>query len=601
MYSMSSINASCMRALQIEPHSVADLRERLPPLGGYLQHFLSLASPLLFFSSNRYCYYNMVVTTVPQPRDTYLLWKRFSFPSEDGPKSAFAVPTWVANQLNSAYSVMLGMLMAQVWTIIIATVLYYLLKWRQKKKGENKSFHPLVPILWNNRGELLGSFMETFKYTQEGTEKIRIWMVGILILVLIAYIGQTALSIIVPPLIILNNTAPVNPSAVYVPTVKDDNPSTAALYVLEVPSALRAVGSTGSAKGLIDQRVTITPTETLGKTSDGESIIGISYSYDVTGADFGLQRYPELTLNVSGSCVTDYSFFVKSTNSTPYLVDWYTIYNKTESASLFDGREPIASFYPGDSFIKGALETSNATWAALVSSTQRSSFTAGTDPWYLTETIPKANTDTAYRVRSARPVLSCWEDNVWSYKGHNSTVLGLNSTLLPGLDLSAGVQFIFAAHLAQPMILTVASHLGLSALLSTTTAVSQIFDAGASSIQNDLSRLIQAAFIATSNVLTDTTLYPPNSDQALENWVTGLSGVGDFVVWSPDASALSMNVLISIPSLLAGVWLLATLLLFLTPVKIINGLDSGLMFTAIKQEKPDFNPIHDKPGVILQE
>lgn len=543
----------------------------------------------------------MVVTTVPQPRDTYLLWKRFSFPSEDGPKNAFAVPTWVANQLNSAYSVMLGMLMAQVWTIIIATVLYYLLKWRQKKKGESKSFHPLVPILWNNRGELLGSFMETFKYTQEGTEKIRIWMVGILILVLIAYIGQTALSIIVPPLIILNNTAPVNPSAVYVPTVKDDNPSTAALYVLEVPSALRAVGSTGSAKGLIDQRVTITPTETLGKTSDGESIIGISYSYNVTGADFGLQRYPELTLNVGGSCVTDYSFFVKSTNSTPYLVDWYTIYNKTESASLFDGREPIASFYPGESFIKGALETSNATWAALVSSTQRSSFTAGTDPWYLTETITNADTDTAYRVRSARPVLSCWEDNVWSYKGHNSTVLGLNSTLLPGLDLSDGMQFIFAAHLAQPMILTVASHLGLSALLSTTTAVSQIFDAGTSSIQNDLSRLVQAAFIATSNVLTDTTLYPPNSDQTLENWVTGLSGVGDFVVWSPDASALSMNVLISIPSLLAGVWLLATLLLFLTPVKVINGLDSGLMFTAIKQEKPDFNPVHDKPGAALQE
>ncbi|PON27457.1 hypothetical protein TGAM01_v203838 [Trichoderma gamsii] len=543
----------------------------------------------------------MVVTTVPQPRDTYLLWKRFSFPSEDGPKNAFAVPTWVANQLNSAYSVMLGMLMAQVWTIIIATILYYLLKWRRKRKGESKSFHPLVPILWNNRGELLGSFMETFKYTQEGTEKIRIWMVGILFLVLIAYIGQTALSIIVPPLIIVNNTAPVNPNAVYVPTVKSDNPSTAALYVLEVPSALRAVGSTGSAKELLDQRVTITPTDTLGKTSDGEPIIGISYSYDVTGADFGLQKYPELTLNVSGSCVTDYSFFVKTTNSTPYLVDWYTIYNKTESASLFDGREPVAFFYPGDSFIKGALETSNTTWAALVSSTQRSSFTAGTDPWYLTESIPNANTDTAYRVRSARPVLSCWEDNVWSYKGHNSTVLGLNSTLLPGLELSQGVQFIFSAHLYQPMIFTVASHLGLSALLSTTTAVSQIFDAGASSIQTDLSRLVQAAFIATSNVLTDTTLYPPNSDQKLENWVAGLSGVGDFVVWSPDASALSMNVLISIPSLLAGVWLLATLLLFLTPVKVINGLDSGLMFTAIKQENPDFDPVHDKPGATLQE
>ncbi|KAK1250245.1 hypothetical protein MKX08_010248 [Trichoderma sp. CBMAI-0020] len=543
----------------------------------------------------------MVVTSVPQPRDTYLLWKLFSFPSKNGPKSAFAVPTRVAKQLNSAYSVMLGMLMAQVWTIIIAIVLYYLLKWRRKKKGERKSFHPLVPILWNNRSQLLGSFMETFKYTQEDTGKIRIWMVGILFLVLIAYIGQTALSIIVPPLIILNNTAPVNPNAVYVPKVKDDNPSTAARYVLEVPAALRAVGSTGSAKELLDQRVTINPTETLGKTSDGESIISISYSYDVTGADFGLQKYPELTLNVSGSCVTDYSFYVKTTNTTPYLVDWYIIYNKTQSASLFDGREPVASFQPGPSLIKGALETSNATWTALISSTQRDSFTAGTDPWYLTEAIPNADTDTAYQVRSARPVLSCWEDNVWSYKGHNSTVSGLDSTLLPGLDLSDGVQVIFAARLAQPMILTVALHLGLSALLSTTTAVSQIFDAGASSIRNDLSRLVQAAFIATSNVLTDTTLYPPNSDRTLENLVADASGVGDFVVWSPDASALSMTVLITIPSLLVGVWLLATLLLFLTPVKVINGLDAGLMFTAMKRENEKFNPLHDKPRAALQE
>ncbi|EHK40997.1 hypothetical protein TRIATDRAFT_321268 [Trichoderma atroviride IMI 206040] len=543
----------------------------------------------------------MVFSSVPQPRDTYLLWKRFSFPSKNGPKSAFAVPTWVAKQLNSAYSVMLGMLMAQVWTIIIAIVLYYLLKWRRKKKGESKSFPPLVPVLWNNRGELLGSFMETFKCTQEKTERIRIWMVGILFLVLVAYIGQTALSIIVPPLIILNNTAPVNPNAVYVPPVKHDNPSTAALYFLEVPAALRAIGSTGSAKELLDQRVTITPTETLGKTSDGESIIGISYSYNVTGVDFGLQKYPELTLSVSGSCVTDYSPFNKTTISTPYVVDWYTIYNKTESASLFDGREPVAYFFPGPHLIKGALETSNATWTVLASSTQRSSFTAGTDPWYLTETIPNANTDTAYRVRSARPVLSCWEDNVWSYKGHNSTFSELNSTLLPGLELSQGVQLIFSTHLYQPMILTVGSHLGPSALLSTTTAISQIFDAGTSSIRNDLSRLVQAAFIATSNVMTDTTLYPSNSDQTLENMVIGLIGVDDFVVWSPDASALSMTVLITIPSLLVGVWLLATLLLFLTPVKSINNLDSGLMFTAIKQENPDFDPVHNKPRATLQE
>ncbi|KAL9484745.1 hypothetical protein ACSS6W_003534 [Trichoderma asperelloides] len=496
---------------------------------------------------------------------------------------------------------MLTILMAQVWTIIIALFLYYLLKWRRKKNGESNSFHPLVPILWNNRGELVGSFMETFKYTRADSDKVRLWMIGILFLVLIAWIGQTTLSIIVPPLIILNNTAPVNPNAVYVPKKLDGNPSTAARYVLEVPSALRAVGSTGSAKEIIGQRLMITPPETLGETRDGESIISMSYGYHVTGADFGLQKYPELRLSVNGSCVTDYRLFVTTTVDDSYNVDWYTIFNKNQTVSLYDGREPVASFFPGNSSIKGTLETSNATWVALISSTQRSSFTASIDPWYLTDPVPNPTIDTAYVVRSARPVLSCWEDNVWSYKGQTSTVVGLNNSSLPGLDLSPGVQLIFSAHLAQPMILNVASHLGPSALLSTTTAVGQSFDAGASSIQNDLTRLIQAAFIATSNVLTDTTLYPPNSDDKLANWVEGLIGTDDFVVWSPNASALSMIVLVTIPSLLACVWLLATLLLFLTPVQIINGLDSGIMFTFIKGEFPAFGPArHEKSGVAWQ-
>ncbi|KAM0256806.1 hypothetical protein ACHAQJ_004758 [Trichoderma viride] len=553
----------------------------------------------------------MVVSAVSQPRDTYLLWKRFSYPGEHGPISAFVVPTWVAKQLNSAYSLMITILMGQAWTIIIAVVLYYLLKWRRKRKETTNSFHPLVPILWNNRGELVGSFMETFKYTREDADRVRLWMIGILFLVLSAWVGQTAVSIIVPPLVILNNTAPVDPTAVYIPTEENlSNSQTAALYVLEAPAALRAVGSTGFAKEVVDQRVTVTPPETLGKTSDGESILRINYGYNVTGVDFGLQKYPELTLNVSGSCVTEYGWFVLSSidnvtasgSTTPIVVDWYKVFGFTQSVSLFDARQPIAYFLPGNSSIKGVLGKSNATWAAVVSSTERDSFTPGTDPWYLTEQQSNSKTGTTYQVRSARPVLSCWEDNVWSYKGHKSTLTGLNSTQIPGLGLSIGMQIIFAARLNRPMIYTVGSHLGLSALLSTSTAVNQIFDAGASSIQSDLTRLVQAAFVATSNVLTDTTLYPANSDQKLPNWLAGVDGIGDFVVWTPDASALSMKVLIIIPSLLVGVWLLATLLLLITPVRIINGLDSGTMFTFIKGMHPTFGPTHHKKnGVVWQE
>ncbi|KAL7793003.1 hypothetical protein V8C37DRAFT_416189 [Trichoderma ceciliae] len=548
----------------------------------------------------------MVVSAVTQPRDTYLLWKRFSYPSENGPKKAYAVPTWVANQLNSAYSIMLTLLMVEIWTIIIAIVLFYLLRWQRRRK-ETNSFHPLVPILWNNRGALDGSFMETFKYAKD--DGVHLWMVGILFLVLAAWIAQTAVSIIVPPMIILNNTAPVDPTAIYIPINGNLGYSKlAARYVLEAPSALRAVGSTDFAKDIVDQRVAVS-SEEVGKTSDGESILRINYGYHVTGADFGLQKYPELRLDVNGSCITEYGWVgvPVDTNITGpqgtsrVVVDSYKFFQFSTTASLYDGRQPIAHFYTANITLKGALEKSNATWAAIISSIGRISFSPGGDPWYLTEQ-QNSSTGAAYVVRGQRPGLSCWEDDVWSYKGHKSTLTGLNSDHLPGLGLSVGMQGIFAARLGTPMIQNIGSHLGLSALLSASTALDQIFDASTSSILSDLQRLVQAAFIATSNILTDTTLYPADASTQLDNVVEGEDGIGDFVVWSSDASALSVKVIIIIPSLLAGVWLLTTLLLLFTPIQLVNGLDSSNMFEFIKLRHPTFGPAHDKSnGVVWKE
>lgn len=547
----------------------------------------------------------MVVSVASQPRDTYLLWKRFSYPGDDGPKDAFAVPNWVANQLNSAYSVMLTMLMVEIWTIIIATVLFYLLRW-QRRRQEDRAFHPLVPILWNNRGALDGSFMETFKYARE--DGVHLWMVGILFLVLAAWVAQTAVSIVVPPKILLNNTAPVDPKAIYVPiNGLLGNAKVAARYTLEVPSALRAVGSTDFAKDLVDDRVII-GSETLGQTSDGEPILRVNYNYYVTGVDFGLQKYPELRLTVHGSCVTEYSWFLATVTEnvtarsatgdiiTPIHIDYYEIFGAQASSSLFDGRPPIAHFSLNNTGIKGALEKSNATWGAVISSIDRQSFSPGDDPWYLTEQ-QNTSTGAGYVVRGQRPALSCWEDDVWSYKGHNSSVTGLNSTELPGLGISSGLQTIFNARLGTPMIQTLAAHLGPSALLSTTTAIDQLFDAGASSIQNDLTRLARAAFIATSNTLTDTTLYPADASSQLDNLVENEDGIGEFVVWTSDASALSMKVLIIIPSVFAGSWLLATLLLLFTPVQLVNGFDSSNMFAFIQKRHATFGPAYNG-GVV---
>jgi len=138
--------------------------------------------------------------------------------------------------------------------------------------------------------------------------------------------------------------------------------------------------------------------------------------------------------------------------------------------------------------------------------------------------------------------------------------VGLNSTALPGLDLSLGMQDIFTRFLGGPKIVILATRLGASALLSTDTALGEVFDAGSSSAYADLQRLVNASYVATINTLTDTTLFPP-AHNGIPNDVLGPNGkvnpgVDGFVVWSSEVQALSIRVLIIIPSITLAMFLI---------------------------------------------
>ncbi|RFU77739.1 hypothetical protein TARUN_4518 [Trichoderma arundinaceum] len=552
----------------------------------------------------------MVVLSVNQPRNTYLLWKRFSYPTDHGPQDAFSVPTWVANQLNSAYAIIVSMLMVEVWIIITAFVLFFFLKW-QMRQSKGNTLHPVVPILWNNRGALDGSFMELSKYIKR--ENARPWVFVLLLLVLAAWVAQAAVSIVVPPLIILSNAAPVNPDTVYF--ASKDQPTNAKLtaaFALEVPVALRAAGNIESSSDL-DKRVAV-DSENLGNDSDGNQILRTNYSYNVTGVDFGLQKYPDLKLYVTGSCTTDYGRLRKrgrvvvnhSDSSVDiYAVDTYDTDGELLKISLlYNGPPPIAYFFPG-ALTKGTLEGSNTTWSAIISSVNRTSFSPSNDPWYLTQEWLGLSMGAAYMVTPHRPVLSCWEENIWSYKGRNSTGLALNTDYLPGLELSNGVQKIFNSFASRnlSMIAHMGQHLGSFALQSGLTSQSSvdgdtIFDAGSSSIQRDLQRIARIAFIATCSILTDSTLYPADAYSQADNAITSQDNARDFVVRSPNVSALSLKVIIALPSALLGSWLFVAVLLFATPVRLVRGLDSSSMFTFIQAQLPGFNPADYKANRI---
>lgn len=146
--------------------------------------------------------------------------------------------------------------------------------------------------------------------------------------------------------------------------------------------------------------------------------------------------------------------------------------------------------------------------------------------------------------------MSCWQNDVWSYKGHNSTISALNT--IPGMNIASALHNLLITFLGTPKIVSLGTRLGPSALLSSSTALGETFDVTSSSVHDDLERLVFAAYIATVNTLTDSTQFPVNrynvSNIALESDGTTKFGVTEFVVWSINVTTLAILPIIFIPS-----------------------------------------------------
>lgn len=537
----------------------------------------------------------MVVSIAPHLRESYRLWRRFSLPIEGGTRDAYSVPNYVANQLISAYTIMVTSMVMNLWCIFFAIAFYMMLKKRDKP-------HIVSTSLWNKRASLTDSFLELIQPSTIGKDHKKYWtqwwIYPIIFVVVICWIAQNVLSIIVPPYILIGNGAPVNPNAIFAPSDLDRSQAVQAkVFSLDVPSALRAVGSAQVASKDVLNKATVSQS-LLDKLPNGESILQVDYSYTVTGADFGLQNYPTLLLSVTGACMTEYNWLISSKQEDMgYMNDTYAIFGNIStplSLNIFDGPAPIGYFYPGPAAPGGP--PGNRTWAAFISSVDRTSFTPGTDPIYATTPLDDTAANTGYVVKPKRPALSCWQRDEWIYNGQSTIITDLDPTHVPGLDLSSGMQNILARYLGGQKLVDIGRQLGLSNLLSSTTSLGNIFDAGSSSAFSDLHRLILAAYIATTNTLTDLTLYPPNTadgtvsiaNLALDDNGNPKPGVGDFVIWSTDISTLSIKALIIIPVLSLVFWLIALGLLTWSPLKHVNRLDATELHRTLEEKYPEW-------------
>ena len=522
----------------------------------------------------------MVLSSINPAPQSYHLWRRFRMPRINRTSDAVAVEAKVGHELNSAYTFLLEHIVLLVWSLFIFSGVLLALKVYKERHPE----HPITKMLWTKKTSPFDILKLTTKHLFNKKSEYRSFLIFLWAILSLGFlVAKYTVPIIFARYIIIDNAAPVNSQAMYYPTYAwsktnptNSNPQTVLeVWALELPSAIRAVGNVDTLikTNPANPQVSLENLEPDPTSNDPNQ--RINYNYEVTGLDFGLQHYPDLILNVEGSCSTDYSWLngtslLLSTDPT-VIADTYTVFpNTSESFSYAvttnNGPNPSALFSIG----QASAPASNWTWSAIVSSVNRSSFWPGNDPWYLTVQAPGSLSPgkAGFSVKPGRPALSCWQNDVWSYHGHESSVAELTPSSLPGLNLSLAMQDIFSHFLGLPKIPVLAQRLGISALKSASTYQGGVFNASSSSLFGDLQRLVFASYIATVNTLTETTLFANGSK--IQNDLYAISGsnsipagVDEFVIWSTDVITLSVKALIIIPVLSVTLWIIAITVLLL--------------------------------------
>ncbi len=340
-------------------------------------------------------------------------------------------------------------------------------------------------------------------------------------------------------------------------------------YGLRAPAVMRAMGSVEAAQVTLRKRVLIGQDEYTAK--DGEPGTKLSYSYFLSGVDFGLQGGHELGLMVEGCCDSEYSWF---RDVEPQFADEMDLYHlwgingsSTEQLVNLDTsyvkRAPTAGFYLHPRAETQKFEGgSNVSYAIIVFSAHRTSTTKGGDVWYATE--PRNETDERYnatfQVMRRRPALSCWEKNTWAYRSHNMTSvydlkgipdIKIAQVLLEVLEITLG---------GEPMIVRLGNAAGDSVLRSRTTSPNGVISAQESSAYSDMERLILASFVATRSIFTDATMFGTQNTMPQDNVFLGgtsepVEGAGEFVVSSPDIQTFSLTGMVTLAVILCALLL----------------------------------------------
>jgi hypothetical protein len=321
-------------------------------------------------------------------------------------------------------------------------------------------------------------------------------------------------------------------------------------------------------------------------TETGEPMYEANYSYTITGVDFGLQRLPDLVLEVEGSCNTEYNWY-RGFNET-LQKDNYALFGNDSNpafARTQEGQRPFAKVVLGS-----CGGDAKCSFALITTSLWSPSFTEGSDPWYRTEAVEKDSSLFPYRVMTGRPALSCWEESHMSYRGGQKKRI----SKLAELDLiPAGLREVFENTISIPVITLLIQNLGTSSLKSALSSIGKLIDAESARIDDDLTRLLLGAYVFTRNVLAETTMFDRRHEDELPNHVFNKAakqykeGVSDFVIYGSDVAALDLTLLTLIPVLALALFVCVNWLTD-NPIKplpwaYVNALKASVLYSSLDE------------------
>ena len=497
---------------------------------------------------------------------TFLTLKRFSMPTGNDTRDAVALSQSDGTKLVSAYTLMIKWTIMHFWALVVLCGVAFFIA---RKPSHNRA--AVTVQIWNTHSSPTNVAMLTARYILHMRGEIWYPLMWTILAVIIIS-SSTVAPILLTDYLVIGNSAPVNPSTIYVPnSVNLSIVEAIELYILQIPATYRAAS-------------TVPPANSVAVSEDGN--LTINYSYQVSGTDFGLQNAPDLVLYIQGSCSAEYGWW---DSRSPLYTDYYFPFGDTSVSSseewfvsTSDGGPPFPKLFPAP---RSSDTNGNTSYAILVSSIGRFSVSSSTDPLYQTG-LPSSG-DFPFNVSAGRPVLSCWETNTWFYRGATANIENLTS--IPDNVLPQIIQQMLATSLETPMIFNVALRLDRSALASSATAFGNGFDAGRSSAYQDMQHLVQTSYMATKNLLVETTMYQGVDKYSLPNIVTNpdgsiIDGAGDFVVSSPEITTFSVRTLIVIPVVLVSLLILNIIVgLIPSPWRMTHALHASVLYSHLHE------------------